>query len=700
MKEINVSDYLSEADTEIKNLMNEDNLIYIIASCSCGKSYWIKNYLMNEYKVLNVNFLNVLNLQNFKDSFVEGKSGAERLDGSISATINIQNLQYVEAMYDVLVIDEIQKVFDVNFRNCIKFIPEIIKKYKEAGKKVIILTGTPLLGLNLFDELGFSTIRVNKENLTKKDKYFITFVKGLNKSNVCRVIQSRVNTEGFIVIANQRRDNLCKNFSRNGITYDCIKSDDKLVEGTRLNKLVNGTVEDDTIKYTILDEDGDTKVFLSTSVMVEGVNVNDTERIEVITWLDEINTPMNIIQAAGRMRSQSKRIFIGYNDESDFNYSTIRMVREISDDTDLLDSIESALASEFNTAEDWENYLNEYTPKCSIVFKDINDYIMQEDGDSSFNKSKTNWTELCKEATRLYKEGNTRLVAKRLDYDSEEVNGFKFVEAPNGKSIWVETTNPDKARLLFNLLETGFDIKNFSEDEIKLSTEVIKYTKILHKGLRKSMYEIDKNGCIYRNKGIEVYIDSIIHKTISPEDWNTIVNDTFSYIYKIDGVEVDVSNPEVAARYMKDKKKMIDKPTEILNNFKKTMVNILSSFLGRDLTADRLFRKTAIEGVDLEEALRESSDFNINDELSQDVKEYKAYQKQVKALMKGENKGKAVGKAIGKSLSEKYCLISDESVKFKTREEMYNYYTSNLNGTVGFNSFEKKGIWKKDFKKL
>ena len=683
---ITVNNYLSEADAEIKKILENEKLVYIVASCSCGKSYWIKNYLMKDYKVLNVNFLNVLNLQNFRDSFVEGKSGAERLDGTVSATINIQNLQYVEAMYDVLVIDEIQKVFDVNFRSCVKYIPEIIKKYKEAGKKVIILTGTPLSGLNLFDELGFSTVRVNKQELTKKDKYFITFVKGLNKSSVCRIIESRVTTEGFIVIANQRRDNLCKYLSRGGVTYDCIKSDDKLVDGTRLNKLVNGTVEDDTVNYTILDEDGDTKVFLSTSVMVEGVNVNDTERIEVITWLDEIKTPMNIIQAAGRMRNQAKRIFIGYNDESDFNYSTLRMVRESSDDTELLDSIEAALASEFNTAEDWENYLNEYTPSCKIKFDEINDYSQIEATEGSYKKTKTNWSELCKEATKLHKMSK-RLVAKRLDYDSEEANGFRFVEAPNGKAIWAETTDPDKARLLFNLLETGFEIENLKENELKLATEVIKYTKTLHRGLRKNICEGDVDDC-YRNKGIEVYIDSIIHKTITPDDWNTVVNDIFSYTYKIDGEEVDITNPEVAARYMKDKKKMIDRPVEILNNFKRTMVNILSSYLGKDTMLERLYRNVVNEGMNFIEALNKSNMTSVNDEFNQDFAEYEALKNQIKKLNKGAH-------AV-----EKYCLISDESVRFKTREEMYNYYTETLKGTVGFNSFEKKSIWKNDFKKL
>lgn len=58
------------------------------------------------------------------------------------------------------------------------------------------------------------------------------------------------------------------------------------------------------------------------------------------------------------------------------------------------------------------------------------------------------------------------------------------------------------------------------------------------------------------------------------------------------------------------------------------------------------------------------------------------------------DKKDSTGKAVGKAVKDKYCLKSDNSIKFKTREEMYEYCVSNLGVANTIGAFLKKSIWK------
>lgn len=382
---------------------------------------------------------------------------------------------------------------------------------------------------------------------------------------------------------------------------------------------------------------------------------------------------MNIIQAAGRMRNQTKRIIIGFKDEDDFNYQTLRLVRKNITDSELLNNIESALTSRFNNWVDWENYFKTYTPECKITRTTIEHYSEAENLNEKFTKTKTDWKSWIKELGNYEKA----LVMKRIEGEEE---GFKFEDAPNGKTIWAYTTNPIKAKSLYQLFSVGYDMEKLDEKEINLCAEVIKPANTLTYAIKTAKYDKES---IFKKFSYECLVDKIKQNTFSKNEWDGLINDTFEYEYVIDGEKVDVSDPKVAARYMKDKKKMIDIPTEIVQHFKTTIINIVAKNLGETLM-DEAKRKMNEEGVGFFEALK---GVDINADLRKDLDNYKAYKESVKKSLKGKN----VGKAKGVAVKDKFALKSNNSIKFKTRDEAYEYCKNNLGYTGTIRSFERAG---------
>ena len=219
METLKVNNYLSEIQEEIIEKLESTNGIFLCAGCGLGKSYLIREVLMKRYKCLNVNFLNILNNQNFQDTYEEGKKSVLEYKGTESKTINVANIQFISAEclnnLELLIVDEIHNThFHATFRRCCgDSLVEQLQRFKEAGVKILVVSGTPIGGISLGKRLGLTSIKVEKKNIEEKDKYIFTFREGLNCLNVADFALNLENQGKTVLIITDLNRN------QKGITY-------------------------------------------------------------------------------------------------------------------------------------------------------------------------------------------------------------------------------------------------------------------------------------------------------------------------------------------------------------------------------------------------------------------------------------------------------------------------------------------------
>lgn len=193
------ADYVSDGFDTIQEMLKNGSLS-IVAGCGMGKTYFTTHFLMEKYKVLVVNFLNVVGYQKFNrvkkrtkqqfdllgiDTSVEfeqdyhiNSDQLDDIDGSCSKEINICNLSRLSQKknildkFDFVVIDEIQKLIKDEgfrqFRENGQF--EVIADLAKRGK-LITLTGTP----------------INIENILHIDNHIVFHKKHLTDADVTKI---------------------------------------------------------------------------------------------------------------------------------------------------------------------------------------------------------------------------------------------------------------------------------------------------------------------------------------------------------------------------------------------------------------------------------------------------------------------------------------------------------------------------------
>jgi hypothetical protein len=71
-------------------------------------------------------------------------------------------------------LDEVQELwFSSNYR---KESGDLLIEQLKRFKKIFVLTGTPLTGVDLINELGLKVIEIEKESKEEKDKYEFNLV--------------------------------------------------------------------------------------------------------------------------------------------------------------------------------------------------------------------------------------------------------------------------------------------------------------------------------------------------------------------------------------------------------------------------------------------------------------------------------------------------------------------------------------------
>lgn len=479
MEKLKVNKYLSESE-DLKSLIKKNNLIYLIAGCGLGKSYLTNNYLMKEYKTITINFLNSVNISAYKDTYVSGNDGkVNYYKGDKSIAINVAQIGNIKLdtlllNIDLVVIDEVHNHHLVDYRgdSTGEELEKFIIKCKLLGVKVLIITGTPMLGKHLdIENIGFLKVEVSKEVYDESDNYYFPFLSGFAPNNCGKYIANRVN-EGkqILLLTNLYTERIESTLREYNISYCKVFSDDKENNGSATNYILN--------KHLLPD---DCDVVICTAVLSEGVDLNEYaekaehkgERnvdIEIITFAEDIKTPQQAIQLAGRLRNQPKNLTIGikYRKDNRIIEPTIRkgFSKTIKSKTIKDGDISKGLLS---TLDNWVSYLERYANKGHVKVtlneyneKSIKSYSEKIDInlEEIYNNVLMDIKKVDKHYRELEKPFTTYYKVKKGEVDKVEI---KEVEGKDYKVIYANN-NIVNIKNLLKAMNYGLDFTKLGRD--------------------------------------------------------------------------------------------------------------------------------------------------------------------------------------------------------------------------------------------
>lgn len=677
-----VKNYLEES-SELKEIIRDNQLIYIIAGCGMGKTTFTKNYLMKNYVVLNVNFLNAVNQQSFGDvidkrtnevlekgTYQIGDTEINDWDGLTNMTINIQNLSKISdecinvmaSNNGILVIDEIQKMYqDSYYRKCCgdSGLGQI-KRFKDSGVKVIIMTGTPLTGIE-FE--GFVSVRIKKTEIRREDSYVFTWMKGLNKVNIHEFVSRLISKDYFpIILCNEKREQVYKRLISKGINVGYVESSDRIKEDTETNYILREERTSD--KYDCL---------LCTSVIQEGLNIKEDivdKKLVFISFINEIYAAPQLIQFAGRARNQLKRVFLGYNKLEEFNLNFKETIFEFeSDEYDLAkERLIKETSKLFNSKEDWENYIKEYTHKCTFMDSTIDEIDLNFKYETDIELIKTDWMNYCKE---LFKDEYKNSVIVNKTIQPSEESGLKVEKIKNNR-YWFYTANRNKANMIKYLVDKELvvksDIEKLDEEILLRLAFTVKLSRLYKKALDKTEGAAREIVLDQMEKGLTIDYDNL---------YKSLMN-FFKMEYRVNGEIINVDNA-----LNKDQRNKIKGPVEELLRHRKTMALVIRNLKMQEKEKESAYN-ISIKFAEDDNFGKMLENLNIVNTFLEEEKDRKRNESR-----KGAYKGLNVKKT--------YTLIENNSIIFNNLSDCYNYVKDN-GYKNSFDSFQKRD-WKKYYSK-
>lgn len=556
-------------DDIIFEYLEKNNGVYLISPCGSGKSYLIEEKFLKKYRTVNCNFLNVLNEQNFKESYKEGERAARNYDGSDSITINIQNLSKISddaaKKVELLVIDEIQEHwFASDYRRAASDdLEEQIKRFQSFGAKVLLMTGTPICVSKLVERLGLEVLIFDKEKYSEPDKYDIHMVEGLTIFNVGKYAQKLIaRGKTVVILSDNSRKIISKELVKSGIEFCNIQSCDKKIEGTATNYI---------IKEQKLPED--CSCFLSTSILAGGVNLKETKDekdIVYISFIKDIKNPHRAIQYAGRSRNQVKQLRLGYKKEEEFNieftdvvYKALNNLVDLSTNQEMKD----VLSKSFNTKLDWSIYIFDTcrTESGSCV---VNDTFDEKADKTDLKTERMDWKKFASDIKALKKEGTSFNDYFKIKA-TIDTTGVKIIDNPNGKgqNMWAFCTNVQKGRDIINALDLGFDVEKYSDAEISTACKLTRYAKLFNR-----MTLVNQS---IEDKTFKNYVEKLKDEVVEGK-FTSLFDVTFKNVFDIEfivnGKQVDSKSIVEAS---KSEKKKISEPLELITNYRDTFTSLV-----------------------------------------------------------------------------------------------------------------------------
>lgn len=622
---IKVNSFLSEAENEIFDLLENNKGIFLCSRCGIGKSYFIKEILMKKKRTLVVNFLNILNQANFYDSYLEGKKRVEQYDGSTSATINVQNLEFVgdSALGNIecLVLDELQELYlSATYRAVAgDMLIAQLKRFRDRGIKLILMTGTPM-GKTLREELGLASVEVIKKEIRDSDKYEFTFMKGLAYSNVAKETKRLLNKGKIVVLLSDlNRKRIRKLLLDNKISFLEFQSSDRQINNSATRYMINNQ-----------QLPKDVSVFLSTSVIAGGINLNelpDDREIVYVTFCKDINNPLRLIQLAGRSRNQKKVAIVGYEKDEDFNITYNHVIYD-NQQQNLLKSntvqeMEALLGDDFNELDDWSAYITRFCGKETKIFKE--DFIIKKE---KAETEETDW----KKFIKLVKESK----AKNISYNdyfkikTEAGNNLTLIDSPSGYNKWLYCSNVVKARRILKALDLGYELENMDDSKIDRLLEVIYTAKMFCWLSDKDEYQ-DFRRDLLKNK-IDLSIETLRNRFM----------EIFKVSKYVNGQKEELKDWQSSSR--------VCIPLKIFTDYEETVTALIRSFIAKYYLSIA-FSIKSFSGYVLS--------FELEDDKVEEALEKKK-EKEIEAKVSGGAKGGSKSKS-----NKKIKVISEANKRLK-----------------------------------
>ena len=321
---LSVSKYISDVIGDIDEIIRQHgNKILIAAGVGAGKTYWVKNVLSKQGKVLFITSRRAKVDEDVRDSRFERINSMNLTENQyITTNAGIENLlkQYylhgdnvseILGLFDYIVVDEIHSIaVDSSFARSSFALNAFIKYATDQGKVVIGMTGTPEPMLSYFDYHDWHLIDLRKKcNYVHPNR--ITLIE---KNEVPDLIKQCVRREKQVVyFANMRGDipDLIQSVVKDKILHEnqiavIVGAGARQLLQDDLKEVLKGkaekVIEQSVTTYRFITEKkiipARCRLLICTSALREGIDIRNDD-CEIIC---ENHILTNIIQFFGRVR--------------------------------------------------------------------------------------------------------------------------------------------------------------------------------------------------------------------------------------------------------------------------------------------------------------------------------------------------------------------------------------------------------------
>lgn len=344
-----INKFISERKAEIYAYLNEYKTVRLIGGAGLGKTHFVLNELIKHYTKtrskkypLIVNFLNSVRdnqlaetakndklLDRLTNRFLLAFGQLER--PSVCNVANICDGVNIDKLLDsvsIVVIDEEHLIGEhAQFRgeNITKLF-ELVRIAQSKNIHVLLMTATPIN--RHFDAVD---IRIKLTDANNTHEVFFEWRSGLKVNNCLPLLEDLVNDPKKIVVVLVNRN-----------AKHTLKKRCEMLFGADNVGYISSKQQHDTngqthglIKNSLLDHSK--KIYISTSFICEGVNINNTEqKITFVTFAEEVQHVGKLIQLSHRLRKQTRNIIVGYDTENKLYFKPRTEVKAKGEDNAII----------------------------------------------------------------------------------------------------------------------------------------------------------------------------------------------------------------------------------------------------------------------------------------------------------------------------------------------------------------------------
>lgn len=489
--------YVGELSDEICQALHHHRTIRLICGASMGKTHFVLNELPKHFDTkrkytLIIDFLNSVRDNQLSEGARKGayfncvSNGYFNRVDAIEHRLTNKSICNIEIFSDecsivpeeflksvsCIVIDEEHLIGQhLQFRHKVahRFL-EFIASAQRQDVPILLMTATPL---NRHFDAKDVIIKLNDP--TKSHPVTYDLQRGLTPTNCIKWIDERLQdaTASVIVMIDGK--------SKTTLLRMC---EDKYGRGNvAFISSPNQNDENGCTRY-LLDKSElpDKRIIISTSFICEGLNINNTNPIHILTFAEEVAHGAKIIQLAHRLRKQDRYITIGYKNTDNVYYKPKlqpqakgRRKQNVKDEIAEYDNICTQLfGGGENTAvsfELWLNYLERYTEQSDIITR-----TFKTAKPNGRPKGRKDHQGLAKLYDTIITE---RTLSNNIRFDIYTTNNDKVVRCANGCTI-IRHDYPSIGESILELFDFGIKCDNMRDKEIRALIKLYDAVKLYY----------------------------------------------------------------------------------------------------------------------------------------------------------------------------------------------------------------------------